>query len=333
MLLGLAGCGKMNTGGEDTNFPYSWKEERRGTVLLKLDGSRSPEGYYWSIKSTDETVLEVKVVKKEKKGIITYRIKPLKEGSAQVVFARERDLTSTGEKESTSGEAATDSDEPENQASGTKDGMASAREEEIQLEDIKEQETDPSMEAEEASAAAMASENFEAYLSRFRAKDIIGEIEIRFDAEPVGKKGKLKLSLVLANTKEHKGIMQGGAQNESTDYQLWEDSDGSVRVRLPELEEAWSTSWNGNYEPVEDPGIPGIVVSVPEMRDGKYVILEIEDEGNLEGARCYTIRGLDQGTAMIEFSNPALDKALLVQIQISGNGRIEVLSHRMMAPQ
>ena len=333
MLLGLAGCGKMNTGGEDTNFPYSWKEERRGTVLLKLDGSRSPEGYYWSIKSTDETVLEVKVVKKEKKGIITYRIKPLKEGSAQVVFAKERDLSSTGEKESTSGDAAKDSDEPDDLASGTEGGMASAREEEIQLEDIKEQETDPSMEAEEASAAAMASENFEAYLSRFRAKDIIGEIEIRFDAEPVGKKGKLKLSLVLANTKEHKGIMQGGAQTGDIDYQLWEDSDGSLRLRLPMQEEAWSTSWNGKYEPVEDPGIPGIVVSVPEMRDGKYIILEIKDEGILEGAQCFTVRGLEQGTATIEFSNPALDEVLLIQIKISANGEIEVLSDSMMAPQ
>lgn len=330
MILGLAGCGKMNMGGEGTSFPYYWKEERRGTVLLKLDGSSSPEDYRWSIESTDETVLEVKVVKKEKKGLITYRIKPLKEGAAQIVFVRQREVSSMGETDSTDVVKPSEELGESNGQGAQTEGLLDIEEDQVPE---KEKEEDPSLAAEEASAVAAASEYYENYLNRFRAKDVVGEVTIRFDAEPTGKKGKLKLSFSLADIQEHKGVMQGEAGNGSTDYQLWEDSDGSVRLRLPNLEEEWSASWTGKYEPVEDPGIPGISVSVPEMQDGRYIILEIKDEGNLEGAHCYTVRGLDQGTATIEFTNPAMDDMLLLQIKISRNGEIEVLSHSMMAPQ
>ena len=96
MVLGIAGCGK-NTfqGGEDTNFPYTWKEERKGTILLTLDGSYGSQDYHWSAVSSDEKVLQVTVVKKEKNGKISYRVTPLAEGPAQVTFVREREVQGT----------------------------------------------------------------------------------------------------------------------------------------------------------------------------------------------------------------------------------------------
>jgi len=339
--IGLAGCGKMNTGGENTNFPYSWKEEGRGTVLLKLDGTYGPEDYRWGIASTDESVLQVKVVKKEKKGLITYRIKPLKEGSAQIVFVRQREMT---QEEGASGSGASEgTDEAASMEESFAEALYDATEidgqDALQNAEVKDEqegaadlpEEDPSAAAEAAEAALAASEAYEEYLDRFRAKDVIGEIKIRFDAEPTGKRGKLKLHLVLATTQEHKGVMQD--TDGDVDYKLWENSDGSLQIRLPELEESWSFSWEGEYVPVEDQEIPGIVVSKPEIVNGKYIILEILEEGFIEGANCYTVRGFDQGSAVLTFSNPEFESRLVIHVMISRDGRISVLSHSMTAPQ
>ncbi len=73
LVLGMAGCGKKNTyqGGEDTNFPYTWKEESKGSVLIRLDGKYGPEDYRWTAVSSDAEVVKVEVVKKEKNGIIS----------------------------------------------------------------------------------------------------------------------------------------------------------------------------------------------------------------------------------------------------------------------
>ena len=353
MLLGLAGCGKMNTGGEDTSFPYSWKEERKGTILLKLDGSKMQDGYHWSVTSTDETVLQVKVVKKEKKGQITYRIKPLKEGAAQVVFTREREVDSMADLASSESvdkgsEALAESGVPltngndgsaqeadfnlqdyliEDWSSGSGVAVAEGRMD----EDVEEVSQDPSEAAEEALAVQAAAEQYEEYLNKFRAKDAVGEITFRFDAESTGKKGKLKLSFVLASTQEFKGVMQ--SEGDIKEYQLWEDADGTVKIRLKTMEEAWTSTWEGVYAMADDPGLPGIAVSRPELRDGKYIILEIEDEGMVEGAQCFTVKGFDKGTATIVFSNPAMEKKLLIEIEIAKNGEITVLSHRLAAPQ
>lgn len=317
-------------GGEDTNFPYSWKEERRGTVLLKLDGSCGPEDYHWSISSTDESVLEVKVAKKEKNGLITYRIKPLKEGVAQITFERQRDM------ESLTGTAEESLESKESGASGEQgdDGVEEGQTEEYAQQEAEAdpEEMDPSVAAEEASAAAAASQRYEEYLGRFRAKDSIAEVKVRLDAEPTGKKDKLKLALVLAEVQEHKGVMQNANGEGGFSYQVWEDSQGAVQVRLPELGESWSASWDGEYMPSEEQEFSGITVSRPEFVDGRYVILDILEEGYLEGAYCYTVQGLDQGSATVKFSNPKSESSLLIHVMISRDGKITVIGHNLEAP-
>ena len=315
-------------GGEDTNFPYSWKESR-GNVLLKLDGSKGPEDYHWSVTSTDESILSVKVAKKEKQGIITYRIKPLKEGTAQIVFTRQRDVETL---------AGASEESPESKESEEASGEQVGDAEPVEQEDARQvaedelEEIDPSVAAEEASAAMAVAERYEEYLSRFRAKDTVAEVTVRLDAEPTGKKDKLKLSLAIAEVQEYKGIMQNEAGKGELSYQVWEDSRGAVQVRLPGLGESWSVSWDGEYMPVEEQEFSGIAVSRPEMVDGRYVILEIREEGYLEGAHCYTVQGLDQGSATIKFSNPKAESSLLIHVIISRNGEITVISHNLEAP-
>lgn len=317
--------------GEDTNFPYSWKEERRGTVLLKLDGSYGPDDYHWNVSSTDESVLEVKVARKEKKGIITYRIKPLKEGIAQIVFSRQRDV------ESFAGTPAETLESKESETSGEQgDGNEQEKQMEEdyaqQVDEGEPEEEDPSVAAEEAAAAMAASQMYEEYLDRFRAKDSIAEVKVRLDAEPTGKKDKLKLALVLAEVQEHKGVMQNANGEGGFSYQVWEDSQGAVQVRLPELGESWSASWDGEYVPAEEQEFSGIIVSRPEFVDGRYVILEIREEGYLEGAYCYTVQGLDQGSATVKFSNPKSESSLLIHVMISRDGKIMVINHNLEAP-
>lgn len=345
-------------GGEETNFPYFWKEERGGSVLIRLDGSYGPQDYHWTISSSDEDLISVKVVKKEKNGVITYRIKPLKEGSAQIVFSRQREV------ETLAGTTANDTpeskeivetsveqgmefpdkkdvevaDEQGSEASDELSGESVRNEWTLKVEDGQtvqdsSEEEDPSEAAEAASAAKVATQRFEEYMDRFRAKDAIAEVKVRLEAEPVGKKNKLKLTFALAQVQEHKGIMQSKTGEGEVSYQVWEDSKGAVQVRLPELGESWSASWDGEYVPPEDEEIPGLIVSRPEMVDGRYVILEIRDEGYVEGAYCYTLQGLEQGSATIEFSNPKTEESLLIYVMISRDGKLTVISHGMAAPQ
>ena len=136
---------------------------------------------------------------------------------------------------------------------------------------------------------------------------------------------------------EHKGIMQSSAvtQNDENgfDYMLWEDSNGMVQLRLPSLENSWSIDWLSNYIAPEDPGIPGIIIPTPEKENGKDVILEIQNMGILDGAQSYLIQGLYQGTATIEFSNPEKEMHLLIDVSITKDGIISVLSHSLTVPQ
>ena len=67
LVLGMAGCGKKNTyqGGEGTNFPYTWKEESKGSVLIRLDGKYGPEDYRWTAVNSDEQ-LPIRSIKQER---------------------------------------------------------------------------------------------------------------------------------------------------------------------------------------------------------------------------------------------------------------------------
>ncbi len=93
LALLLAGCNKneVHQGGEGTSFPYTWQEQNNGSVVVKLDGSHAPD-YGWTAENSDGTILQLEEVGKEKNGIVSYRVKPLAEGTAAITFTRMREL-------------------------------------------------------------------------------------------------------------------------------------------------------------------------------------------------------------------------------------------------
>ena len=330
MALSMAGCGNKNTfqGGGNTNFPYTWKEESKGTILLTLSGSYGPEDYHWSAVSSDETILKVTVVKKEKKGKISFRVTPLAEGSAQITFVRERAVQGASQgTESAVVDNTTDKQEKVQDTKGENDAKDS---------DEKSKGA-PKQASTETDDGAYASQVLEAYVDSYRAKDYICEIVVQMNSAPTGKKGKLKASLVAGTTREFQGIMQNAQSAQSDvsgfDYTLWEDANGMVQLRLPSFESEWNVNWQSDYVAPEDAEIPGIIIPVPEKENGKYVILEINNAGHVEGAQCYTIRGLFQGTAVIDFSNPEKDKHLSISVTITKDGVVTVTSHGLTVPQ
>ena len=343
---------KKNTyqGGEGTNFPYTWKEERGGSLLVKLDGSYGSETYHWSAVSSDENILKVEVVRKEKKGKITYRVTPLAEGSAQVSFSRERNV-----REDTDVEVVSDVSDIEDSVSGSSisgnetdlilertdsgeemsfDEAENTLEEELEFSEGEDPffteesaEMTPEELAEAEANAAIMAEMYDQYWDQYRVKDVIGEIRLQIDSVPSGRKGKLKLSVAVNMDYEYQGLMS--SEDQGLDYKVWENSNGELQVKLPVTEAAWSASWEGEYIPVEDPGIPGLTISRPKMEDGRYIILRIQDEGIVEGGNCFAVQGLEQGTATLEFSNPERESKLVIDVEISTNGVVSVLSHRL----
>ena len=351
LIFGMAGCGNKNVyqGGEGTNFPYTWKEESKGTVLIKLDGSYGPEDYRWTAVSSDEEVVKVEVVKKEKKGKISYRVTPLAEGTAQVTFTRQREVPGAEESAETTETAGTIESEGASESAGTAgseeagNGTESqgspdengsvpdegAEEEDFEVvsdEDVLADDAD--ITAEDAQENAnRADELYERYLERYRVKDVLSEITFLFGADHSGKKGRLILSDVKATEQEHTGVME--SEDTGFTYKLWEDSSGMLQLSLPITEEGWETSWEGEYIAPEDPGIPGITISKPEKENGRYVILRIKSNGTIEGELSYSVQGLEQGTATLRFTDPQGKRRIVVEVEISSDGVVTVLSHKL----
>ena len=335
-MSGCAGCGdkNVNQGGEGTNFPYTWEEESKGTVLIKLDGSYGPKDYRWTVTSNDEEIVKVQVVKKEKKGVVSYRVTPLAEGAAQVTFTRQREVQGTAE-----GAEEADVTENEettgNEIANGGENSASAAEEELEVSDeamlAEMSEADESLSEEElaeaAEAAGRADVLYAQYMERYQVKDVLSEITFQFDADHSGKKGKLILSHTVASEQEHKGLMQ--SESEGFDYKLWEDSSGMLQLSLPIAEAGWETSWEGEYIAPEDPDIPGITISEPEKENGRYVILQIVSNGVIDGAQSFYVQGRAQGTATLQFTDKTSKRRLVVEIEISKDDIVSVLSHRM----
>lgn len=341
VVSGMAGCGSKNThqGGEDTNFPYTWKEESNGSVLIRLDGSYGPEDYRWTAVSSGEEVVAVEVVKKEKKGKISYRIKPLAEGSAQVTFTRQREVAGAAE----IAEASEAVETVENIETNIETAESVASDGEMEAGPVPAmdglgaegpQEGDHPQEEYASQAEAPqeednADELYERFLERYRVKDVLSEITFQIGVDHSGKKGKLKISAIKASGQERKGVME--SEDTGFDYKLWEASSGELQLSLPIVEEGWETSWEGEYIPPEDPGIPGITSSEPEKENDRYVILRIKSNGVIEGAQSYTVQGLAQGTATLWFTDSQGKRRITVEVEISPDGVVTVISHRLEA--
>ena len=76
---------KIHTGGEDTLYPYSWKENRDGTLTFTLPDPKT-EGYAWTVTNSVETVAEITKDAKPPKGKTQYDAKPLAAGRTAVTL-------------------------------------------------------------------------------------------------------------------------------------------------------------------------------------------------------------------------------------------------------
>ncbi len=96
LITSLTGCGKkeIHRGGDDQNFPYTWQEKNKGTILVSLDGNYGASDYQWVPESEDEEILIVEKDKKEKDGISYFKIVPVSEGTCTVRFKRARNVES-----------------------------------------------------------------------------------------------------------------------------------------------------------------------------------------------------------------------------------------------
>ncbi|MBR1692867.1 MAG: hypothetical protein IJ711_08855 [Lachnospiraceae bacterium] len=106
--LYLAGCGKTVIYKGGTDYPYEIREKANGRLVIRLDGSKSPE-YNWEYTleaeeftqmdldgnlmepQIEEPPVAIKQKGKEKNGKVKYLIKPTEErGSYQITFTRRR---------------------------------------------------------------------------------------------------------------------------------------------------------------------------------------------------------------------------------------------------
>ncbi len=70
---------RIHTGGEDTLYPYSWKENKDGTLTFTLPDPKT-EGYAWTVTNSVETVAEITKDAKPPKGKTQYDVRPLTAG-------------------------------------------------------------------------------------------------------------------------------------------------------------------------------------------------------------------------------------------------------------
>ena len=77
--------GTVNTGGEDTPYPYSWSVDRKGVLTLEIDKSAA-EGYSWALTDFDIARLNVEWPEKAKDGVSTFKITPDEAGRYICVF-------------------------------------------------------------------------------------------------------------------------------------------------------------------------------------------------------------------------------------------------------
>jgi len=354
-ILLLSGCNKnkAHRGGEGTNFPYTWQEQSNGTVVIKLDGSYAPD-YTWSAENSDETVIKVETAGKEKKGIVSYRVTPLAEGTASVTFIRRRDcpedmtlaaetdaedltesltaaenegVTDGGTQVVDKGEAPSVQPLPVERMAGslrftggedTDGGSETAQSAETEVENG----------SDEASAYEQddAYDWYSVYRERFAMKDTVSEITILFDVMASGKKGKLRAEGGMQFETEYKGLLK--SEDAAVDYKLWEDETGSFILRIPFDTEPWTISWDGEYIP-ESAEQDGNMATAPEKVGGRYEIIRITREDALNGDECFEIRGLAPGNATAEFASAISGRKLVIEMTISKDGRITILSHRL----
>ena len=88
-LILLTACGS-NQAGKDTAHPYSWKEQRDGSIQLTINGTVE-DGYDWQVDGVDGSILQVEKLEKSDAKKTYYSVTALDRGIAALTFNCERD--------------------------------------------------------------------------------------------------------------------------------------------------------------------------------------------------------------------------------------------------
>ena len=88
-LMLLTACGS-NQAGKNTAHPYSWKEQRDGSILLTIMGTVE-DGYDWQVDGVDGSILQVEKMEKSNAEKTYYSVTALDRGIAALTFNCERD--------------------------------------------------------------------------------------------------------------------------------------------------------------------------------------------------------------------------------------------------
>ena len=301
----LSGCNKnVNAGGEGTNYPYTWQEKNNGTIIVKLDGSYTPD-YFWSVESRDTSIVTVDVKKEEKKSIATYVIKPVSEGIATVEFVRKKGENKVN----------IDYSEPL---------------QEFETSEIKEDQGDdvpleaPSEFFTEEELAAL-NEASNAYYENMVSDDVICRIILNIEVT-VNDKNKLKATASPSGeTMELEGTQAGSA--DEFNFQYWKESDNYLFLRITDVDETWFVNRESKYDAPEVSeeewtgyGAPSPIID----ENGEEQIIDVTTYGYMDGDAVFTITGIAPGNAKLILNAPLHSKQFVMSMTISDGGVITV---------
>lgn len=84
----LTACGSSHSAGKDTSHPYTWKEQRDGSVQLTIRGAVE-DGYEWLVEGTENGIVQVEQESSSKEQT-RFSIQPLASGSSVLCFICQR---------------------------------------------------------------------------------------------------------------------------------------------------------------------------------------------------------------------------------------------------
>ncbi|MBR6381527.1 MAG: hypothetical protein IKS07_07645 [Lachnospiraceae bacterium] len=356
MLALLAGCGKkeIHREGEDTHYPYTWQESKKGSILVTLDGSFTPE-YQWSVendRSEEESPVRITAEGKEKNGRITYRITPVTEGWANVTFVRSRfvedDTVSQEETGPDTYEEVKDQDvaDAADDTADTAEDSGDAEGAEAQSETTvvpggvfisgvddngEEIEGELQIAGDGTETVHYAGTDFldnwdKGYVSDDRPADMVSRITFNLSVESGARKGKYRTECIATEGIEYQGMLQG--EEGGIAYRLWCDDQGRLRVRVPYNIGGWYAEElpDAKSAPSEETEVlPGIVYEEPDTdADGNIRLVSVEDRGYVGQENAFLITGYNAGTTKVSISSPLLERQVVLELTLDSNGRFTV---------
>jgi len=334
----LTGCKKAQTYelNRETNYPITWTENTNGTVSVKLDGRFTAEGYTWQAVCSDEAVLEVKAGK-EKKGVITYQITPVSEGSASVEFKRARATEEIPPvPEYVLNEENDPPKDPEFQESETPS--------EVEAFD-----QDPEYVPSGTMLTTLDEDGNEVEVPLFSEDDVVvpgSEVTVDQAAEEaIHEPEDVVCKFVLNISSEAKGKKKFNAHASAGDFfegeglticshgeRFWRMSDNQYVVLASPCEGIWLESHEGTfsgkyYQELNEDGSINEAKELPMPQfddDGNPVVLEVSRNGQYRGYSVFYIKGLGEGTGVVTLSSPALKVRITFNVSMDRYGAITI---------